>query len=366
MSDVKWTRDQLRAICARDSSVLVSAAAGSGKTAVLVERLLRRITEEGRDITEFLIITYTKAAATELRRKIYESLSKYAALHPRDKHIRRQIALVASARISTVHSFCTWLLRNYSDNPALAGGFRVLDENEAQLILEEELGELIEEKYDAGEERFLALSAYLSGARSDKALFGAVLELYRKSMSHPYPEKWLSEIAAAYDVSDAESIESTVWGEYAFTVAKQALCDCVEILDHMIADVEKSAEASAVYAEVLCDEREMLRRADSDTWDGLLDAVCKIEFPRLPSSRKIENKSIPERIRAMHDRVKAECGEITEKFLTAHRTSFSQSFGRFIRICVSLPPLPESFLSASAGKSFAAVCLTIPTLSITQ
>ncbi len=317
MSDVKWTRDQLRAISARDSSVLVSAAAGSGKTAVLVERLLRRITEEGRDVTEFLIITYTKAAATELRRKIYESLSKYAALHPGDRHIRRQIALVASARISTVHSFCTWLLRNFSDNPALAGGFRVLDENEAQLILEEELSELIEEKYDAGEETFLTLSAYLSGARSDKALYGAVLELYGKSTSHPYPEKWLSEVAAAYDVSRAESIENTVWGEYAFTEAKKALCDCVELLDHMIADVEKSVEAAEVYAEVLCDERDMLRSADSDTWDGLLDSVSEIEFPRLPSSRKIEDKSIPERIRAMHDRVKHEFGEITEKLLTA-------------------------------------------------
>lgn len=317
MSDVKWTRDQLRAICARDSSVLVSAAAGSGKTAVLVERLLKRITEEGRDVTEFLIITYTKAAAGELRRKIYEALSKYASLHPNDRHIRRQIALVGSARISTVHSFCTWLLRNYSDNPALAGGFRVLDENEAQLILEEELGELIDEKYDKGEERFLALSAYLSGARSDKALFGAVRELYGKSMSHPYPEKWLSEVSAAYDVSHAESIVSTVWGRYAFAAAKQSLCGCVEILDRMIADVEKSAEAATVYAGVLCDERDMLCRADRDTWDGLLDAVSEIEFPRMPSSRKIEDKSIPERIRAMHDRVKNECGEITEKFLTA-------------------------------------------------
>ncbi len=317
MSDVKWTRDQLRAICARGSSVLVSAAAGSGKTAVLVERLLRRITEEGRDVTEFLIITYTKAAASELRRKIYEALSKYAALHPRDKHIRRQIALVGSARISTVHSFCTWLLRSYSDNPALAGGFRVLDENEAQLILEEELSELIEEKYDAGEARFLALSAYLSGARSDKALFGAVLELYEKSMSHPYPEKWLSEVSSAYDVSRMESIERTVWGEYAFTAAKQALANCIEILELMIDDVEKIAEAAEVYAEVLCDERDMLRRAGSNTWDGLLDAVLEIEFPRLPSSRKIENKSIPERIRAMHDLVKEEFGEITKKFLTA-------------------------------------------------
>ena len=335
MSDVKWTRDQLRAISARDSSVLVSAAAGSGKTAVLVERLLRRITGEGRDVTDFLIITYTKAAAGELRRKIYEALSKYAALHPGDRHIRRQVALVGSARISTVHSFCTWLLRNFSDNPALATGFRVLDENEAQLILEEELGELIEEKYDERGSGFLALSEYLSGARSDKELFGAVLEMYRKSMSHPYPEKWLSDAAAAYDVSGKESITDTVWGEYAFTAAKQALRNCIKILDLMIGDVEKSPEASEVYAEVLCDERDMLRGADCDTWDGLLEAVSEIEFPRLPSSRKIEDKSIPERIRAMHDLVKSECSAITEKFLTASSDELlSELSSLYSHICV--------------------------------
>ena len=349
MSDVRWTRDQLRAISARDSSVLVSAAAGSGKTAVLVERLLRRITDEGHDVTEFLIITYTKAAATELRRKIYESLSKYAALHPGNKHIRRQIALAGSARISTVHSFCTWLLRNFSDNPALAGGFRVLDESEAQLILEEELSELIEEKYDAGEESFLALSAYLSGARSDKALFGAVLELYQKSTSHPYPEKWLSEVTASYDVSKEESIRNTVWGEYAFSAAKQALADCIEILDLMIADVEKLPEAAEVYAEVLCDERDMLMRADSDTWDGLLEAISAIEFPRLPSSRKIEDKSISERIRAMHDRVKEECGKITEKLLTASSGELLAELSALYPHMCELASLAEE-LSARFGR----------------
>ncbi len=316
MSDVKWTRDQLRAICARDSSVLVSAAAGSGKTAVLVERLLRRICEEGRDITEFLIITYTKAAASELRRKIYESLSKYSVLHPGDKHIRRQMVLVGSARISTVHSFCTWVLRNFSDSAELSGGFRVLDENEGRLILEEELSELIEEKYDAGEKSFLDLAAYLSGARSDKALFSSVLELYDKSVSHPYPDKWLESVAKEYDVSGMKSIRETVWGEYAFRAARDALSGCVEILSCMIDDVEKSAEASEVYAETLCEEREMLRRADNDDWDGLRCALLEISFPRLPSSKKIEDKRVPERIRAMHDRVKRECGEITERFLT--------------------------------------------------
>ncbi|MBQ8003621.1 MAG: helicase-exonuclease AddAB subunit AddA, partial [Oscillospiraceae bacterium] len=347
MSDVKWTRDQLRAITARDSSLLVSAAAGSGKTAVLVERLLRRITDEGRDITEFLIITYTKAAASELRRKIYDSLSKYSALHPGIKHIRRQTALVGSARISTVHSFCTWVLRNFSDSSELSGGFRVLDENEARLILEGELSELIEEKYDSGEKNYLARAAYLSGARSDKALFSSVLELYDKSVSHPYPEKWLRDVSDAYDMSNLKSIRETAWGEYAFTAAKDALAGCIQILSCMLDDVEKSTEAGNVYAEFIADEIDMLRRADADDWDGLRNGLLGISFPRLPSSKKIEDKSIPERIRAMHDRVKRECGEITEKFLTdtsaTHLGEIGALFPHLCELCALAGELATRF-----------------------
>lgn len=315
MSDVKWTRDQLRAIETRASSVLVSAAAGSGKTAVLVERLLRRITEERLDITQFLIITYTKAAASELRRKISDALAKYASEHPGDRHIRRQLAFSGSARISTVHSFCTWVLRNFSNSAELSGGFRVLDEGEGRLILEEELLELIDEKYDEGDEKFLALANYLSGARSDKQLFATVLELYDKSISHPYPEKWLARIAESYDMSGKASVRDTVWGEYAYTAARDALSHVISALSLMIADVEKDAVASELYAQLLIDERDKLREAARDDWDEMRDALLGISFARLPNSKKLEDRTLAERIKAMHKRAKDDTADITEKFM---------------------------------------------------
>ena len=148
MSEVKWTPDQQNAIDHDGSSLLISAAAGSGKTAVLVERIIRLITEKRRNITDFLIITYTKAAASELRKKISQALHKKIAELPKDQHLRRQLALAGSARISTVHSFCSWVLRNYGNSENIPSVFRVLDEAEEALILKEVLSELIDEKYD--------------------------------------------------------------------------------------------------------------------------------------------------------------------------------------------------------------------------
>ncbi len=315
MSQVKWTRDQLRAIESRGSSILVSAAAGSGKTAVLVERLLRRIVDERLDITQFLIITYTKAAASELRRKISDALYERAAANPGDKHIRRQLALVGSARISTVHSFCTWVLRNFGDQEELPGGFRVLDENEGRFILEDILSELVDEKYDESEKSFLALADYLSGARNDKQLFSAVLELYDKSISHPYPEKWLCEVAESYDMSGKNNILDTRWGEYSFRTAREALENIVKTIDCMIRDAERSAVGSELYAELLDTERDSLNDAVCDDWDEMRKRLSGIEFLRLPSSKKLDDKALAERIKAGHARIKSDVAEVLEKFL---------------------------------------------------
>ncbi len=309
MSMVTWTSEQLSAIEARGSTLLVSAAAGSGKTAVLVERLLRRIVDDGLDITQFLIITYTKAAANELRKKIGEALRKYAAAHPGDKRIRRNLALVGSARISTVHSFCSWVLKNYGNNAELAGDFRVLDENEGKVILQEVLSELIDEKYEEGEENFLALARYMSDARSDRDLFSSVVELYRKSVSFPYPESWLEEMSRSYDTEGMKSICDTVWGKEAFSKAVEIVKNGIFATEVMLSDVDGDAEASAVYHDVLTDMKQGLSTALSDDWDGLLKKLSELDIRNLPSSRKVSDKRIPERIKELYNRVKKDIKE---------------------------------------------------------
>ncbi len=317
MSSVKWTDDQLRAIESRGSSLLVSAAAGSGKTAVLVERLLRRITEEGRDITEFLIITYTKAAASELRKKISEALYERAAADITDKHIRRQLALVANARISTVHSFCTWILKNYEQTPEFAGGFRLLDEAEGKMILDELLDELIEEKYDEKSESFIALSEYMSPSRSDVQMVSSVRELFEKSLSHPYPERWLSSVAKMYKLSDISDICDTVWGSSAKKEADARLDELIHMMKLLCADISQDAVAQGIYGDFLYAERKALEDAKKSDWDEMYLALSSLEFAHLPSSRGVDDKTIPERIKAIRARVKKVIGDILEKTLGA-------------------------------------------------
>ena len=189
MANVKWTDEQLAAIEHRNGTLLVSAAAGSGKTAVLVERLLRRVLDDREDISRFLMITYTNAAASELREKILSALTARTAGVVRDAYVRRQLTLAHSANISTIHAFCTRVLRTHGHIIGLPGDFKILDEGEGVALRTELCNEIIEECY--GEEWFLPAANALFGDRDDIQLGETVLMLYDKSATQVYPDKWL-------------------------------------------------------------------------------------------------------------------------------------------------------------------------------
>ncbi len=347
MSSVKWTEDQLRAIESRGSSLLVSAAAGSGKTAVLVERLLRRIEDEKRDITEFLIITYTKAAASELRRKITDALYERISVNVGDKHLRRQLALVSNARISTVHSFCTWILRNYGTAPGLSGGFRVLDEHEGKIISDEILQELIEDKYTEGSREFAELSEYMSGARSDAPLLNAVRELSEKSKSHPYPERWLAAAADMYAMCDEDDICRTRWGEYAKKEADERLSRLVRGMTLLQEEVSDNAEAQALYGEVISDDIALLVSARKDNWDDMYASLTELEFGRLPSSRSLSDKTIPERVKSLRKQTKKGIEDIVTKYMpeaSAVLLEELRAVGKYVReLCALASELSVRF-----------------------
>ena len=218
---VQLTQQQQEAVVNRGGSLLVSAAAGSGKTKVLVERLFHYITDEKdpADVTDFLIITYTKAAAAELRMKIAAELSERLAEAPGDAHLQKQALLIYRADVRTVDSFCTNLLRENihlvggSGDCALTPDFRVLDEKEAELLRMRVLQRVLERFYaDMEEGSGAALLADTIGAgRDDSALEALVLQVFSKLQSHAYPMKWLDAQEAAWS-SLPEKIEDTPWG----------------------------------------------------------------------------------------------------------------------------------------------------------
>ena len=205
-----WTDDQKKVIELRDRNILVSAAAGSGKTAVLVERIIKIITDKERpvDIDRLLIVTFTNAAAAEMRERIGNALENALKDQPDDEHLQRQLSLLHNAQITTIDSFCLYVIRNHFHEIDLEPNFRIGDEGELKLLKEDVLVKVLLKNYEVSTPEFLAfVDGYASG-RNDAALSGMILQLYEFSRSYPWPKKWLLAAAEGYDTEDAASLES--------------------------------------------------------------------------------------------------------------------------------------------------------------
>lgn len=205
---MKWTTEQQKVIDLRDRDILVSAAAGSGKTAVLVERIIKRVTDPKNpiDIDRLLVVTFTKAAAAEMRERIGAAIDRQCEEHPFDAHLRRQSALIHNAMITTIDSFCLFVVRNHFEEINLDPNFRIADEGEIRLLEQDVLDRVFEENYEAENAPFLALIDAYSNKRSDQAVRDMVSKLYRMSLSSPWPEEWIGALAKPYEASDAKEL----------------------------------------------------------------------------------------------------------------------------------------------------------------
>ncbi|MCD7034892.1 helicase-exonuclease AddAB subunit AddA [Metabacillus sp. GX 13764] len=206
----QWTDDQWKAIAASGTDILVAAAAGSGKTAVLVERIIRKIVsrEDPIDVDRLLVVTFTNASAAEMKNRIGEALEKELRQNPASLHLRRQISLLNRASISTLHSFCLNVIRKYYYMIDIDPGFRIADTTEGALLIDEVLDDLFEEEYGKEDnEPFFDLVDRYSSDRSDAALQNLIRELYNFSRSHPEPVKWLENMALQYEEAGNKPLE---------------------------------------------------------------------------------------------------------------------------------------------------------------
>ena len=208
------TEEQQAAVDNRGGGLLVSAAAGSGKTRVLVERLLARV-EEGADVDRFLVITYTKAAAAELRGRIVEEISDRLALRPADGHLRRQATLVYKAGISTIHAFCAQLLRECGHLLDLDPDFRLCDEGEAGVLMLRALNDVLDRRYESMEPEgdFARLVDTMSAGRDDARLVQIVLDIRGRVQAHPNPAAWLEEQERTFALEGISDPVQTPWGQ---------------------------------------------------------------------------------------------------------------------------------------------------------
>ena len=295
MAKLTLTPQQQAVVENRGGSLLVSAAAGSGKTKVLVERLFRYVTEERCNVDDFLIITYTKAAAAELRSKIASELSKRLGETPNDSHLKRQLLRVYQADIKTVDAFCTALLRENThllaregERSALTPDFRVLDEGDAQLIRRRVLERVLEGFYETLDPGKELLADTLGAGRDDTALAELVLELYDKLQSHADPVGWLAENRKAWTDLDI-SFDDTPYAAELLASVRRKADHWANLLARGAERTEGDEALSAGYGEKFLTAAFGFRALGQATdWEGARRAAGEVVFPRLttPKGRK--------------------------------------------------------------------------------
>ncbi|WP_298785816.1 helicase-exonuclease AddAB subunit AddA [uncultured Marinococcus sp.] len=295
-TDARWTDSQWEAIQAEGSNILVSAAAGSGKTAVLVERVIRKITqaEEPVDVDRLLIVTFTNAAAAEMKTRVGKALEEKLKADPSNLHIRRQLALLNRASISTLHSFCMNVIRTYYYLVDVDPQFRIMDQNEGAMIQEELLEELLEENYAAeNNDDFVLLADRLNKDRSDDSLREAVLRLFKYSRAHADPAEWLQEVADQYHTDGSRSIEELPWGREMMQQAETSLAGAVLKYENAIAAAGQP-DGPKANLELLQEELDTCRRAlEAKTWKDMQQTLAGFTFKKLASKKEAD--AAPER-----------------------------------------------------------------------
>lgn len=347
---MKFTEDQQRVIDLRNCNILVSAAAGSGKTAVLVERIVELVSGSGCDsaravdIDRLLIVTFTNAAAAQMRERITKALSDRVEAEPDNEHIKKQLMLIHNAKIMTIHSFCLYLIKNHFNDIGLDPDFRTADEGEIRLLKQEVLSELLEEQFALGRQEFTDCVEYFAYDGREKRMEELIERLYTFSGSYPFPEKWLRQHRMDYHVETFEELVKTEWfagmmqeisallqeckeqekaalkvceepdGPYFYAVALEKDQELIAGLEQELASVVQTASEPEQFVA----PAEVESSVAKDAFEALAARVQGISYARM-AAKKDDSVSAEKRelVKAMRERVKSLLGTLSEKYFAS-------------------------------------------------
>lgn len=283
---VRWTSEQEAVIHSRGCNLLVAAAAGAGKTAVLTARILDRLMEKPNiDIDELLIVTFTEAAASEMKERIRNGIEKALKENPEDHNLQRQLALVYCARITTIHSFCLSVVRENFHVLDLDPGFRITEEGERKLLMHDVLDELLEEKYEEASEDFRNLVESVVTKRDDTELEEQILRLYEYAESNPDPEAWLRGSLKPYEAASPEEMLEAGWFQDQFRLVRLQLEEYARSMESVLL-LCRSEGGPGAYIENVQEEASALREAaEAEDYYGCRKAILGLSFGRLKAER---------------------------------------------------------------------------------
>ncbi|MCW3489659.1 helicase-exonuclease AddAB subunit AddA [Dethiobacter alkaliphilus] len=342
-----WTDEQLEAIETTGCNLLVSAAAGAGKTAVLVERIIRLLCHEETplDIDRLLVVTFTEAAAAEMRERISAAMEEKIA-HSGRGELARQLSLVNGASISTLHSFCLDIIRRYFYLLDMDPGFRVADEREAQMLQQQVLDQLLEDAFQSGDAAFHELAHRYGGKTADEGLGRLILRLYRYTWSNPWPRQWLAEAATAFNVPEGVETEAGL---------EKWLPPLKEHLGLSLAHAKSSLQRAGklcnrpggplAYENRLLEDLEQVENLESlvdGSWDALREAWQGLDFKRLPAV-KDSDEELKEQVQALRKKGKEALSKIGKTFFERSAADFLQEIGELAPLIEALTSLVARF-----------------------
>ena len=326
MSERKWTTEQMQAIKLKGANILVSAAAGSGKTAVLVERIINKIINDGVDIDKILVVTFTNAAASEMRQRLMDAIYKKIDENPNDDNLQRQLMLINKANISTIHSFCLNVIRNNFFEIGISNNFRVADSTEIEIMKQEVIEDIFDNEYENQNEDFTKLLEKYATYNDDAKLKELILRIYEFIQSDPFSDKWLQNAVESYNIRYEENANEEVnssetkivadfsktdWGRIIVDKAKETLEDCKINLKSAIQEVDTYPNLID-FISVLKTDLHDIEQIQTSPWDKLYQDLNSKVWQTWPRKSKMseEEKEAKERAKAIRDLAKANFTEI--------------------------------------------------------
>lgn len=355
MAEVKWTNEQLQAIQEKNSNILVAAAAGSGKTAVLVERIIHKIIDEQMDIDKILVVTFTNAAASEMRERILEAIYKKLEENPENVHLQRQIILLNKASICTIHSFCLDVIHNHFYEIDLPSNFKIADTAEIDLLKQEVLDDLFEQKYTENDKNFIELLENYTNYRGDEALQELVLKIYKFIQSSPFPIKWLQKKLELLKIEDKD-ISQTIWGKLIIQTVDDDIQESIMQLEVTKSKMALYPEMTKFYQTISEDIINLQDLQKYNSWDELYIKLLNFNFSKWPVDKKVIN-DLKEDSKEIRDKVKKHIKEKTAKLLSCSQEQAVKDLKIITPILEKLSNLVTEFTKNFAEKKKEKNCI---------
>ena len=307
-----WTKEQEKAIYQKGDNILVAAAAGSGKTAVLVERIINKIINEKIDVDKLLVVTFTNAAATEMRERVLDAIYKKLEENPDNQILQRQIVLLYKSHISTIHAFCLEVIKNNFYKTNISPNFRLANTPEIELLKMEVLEEVFNNLYEEKNENFIKLIDTYCGYRSDDNLKEIILKIYRYIQSMPYPEEWLEKQVEKFNLDLEQDFSKTVWGQLLIKEAKEDIEESISTLKNVAKKLQLETDLNKWYLIINDDISGLEEIAEMENWDDFYIKMQDLKFKTWAQDRKIVSE-LKDNAKAVRDKVKAKIDDLKNK-----------------------------------------------------